>query len=105
MGVDKFVIIGQTGEYSDNFQWLVGYTDSEEKAKNFVLLCDEHAKALFVEKRNLKYPSPEYTAFHKRLHSWYSNGTFKSLHPLDPKFRMDYTGTIYHYEKVNSIDE
>lgn len=79
-----YVVIGQTGEYSDNTQWLVRAYKTEKEAQDFCLMAIKWAE--------------EYHRKYRR--------TIYAEHPLpdfDSGFKMDYTGTIYEYKEVELL--
>lgn len=77
-----YVVRGQTGEYSDQNEWPVKAFNSEDKAKEYVLLCDHYAK-ISESKKSDRYDDCELK------------------NPYDPNMEMDYTGTFYKYEVVD----
>lgn len=82
-----YVVQGATGEYSDHLEWPVRAFLSEEKAKAHVVAlaawCDEHQCG---ENAPGTYEARD--------------AARDKGHPLDPRFRCDYTGTRYEYFPV-----
>ncbi len=71
-----YIVQGDTGEYSDRTDWTVRVFLSEEKARAFTEALLEHVRG------SSEWDSEKQHAFE---------------HPLDPKCRMQYTGTDYTY--------
>ena len=78
-----YVVIGETGEYSDKMQWFVKAFKDSEEAEDFRTMCQMIADAY---KNNFSYED-------RFLLTLQSNN--------DPYFRMDYTGTYYTVEEVD----
>lgn len=85
-----YVIIGSTGEYSDRDEWLVRGFSTEEKASQFTQRANDMSKE--IEREMVRQGT-----------YWYDKDKIGER-PLDPNFRIDYTGTEYHCEKVE-VDE
>lgn len=76
-----YLVIGQTGEYSDQVKWyLRGFTKLKD-ANKLVKLAQEEADKIF------KYQDGKFWNVIKR-------------NKYDKQMRMDYTGTTYKIEKV-----
>jgi len=87
-----YVIEDQTGEYSDNRNWLVKAFRSEQQAKDFVEKVSEEYRKL-----REKYGGVYW------YHNWDGD---KDPNPLDPYMETDYTGTTYcHYSLELEEDE
>jgi hypothetical protein len=85
-----YVVEGQTGEYSDNRNWIVKGFVSEEKAKDFVVRVSEEYRKL-----RATYGGD----------FWYNDWDREKFpNPLDPYMEADYTGTTYCYFTVE-VDE
>lgn len=89
MNKDIFVIIGQTGEYSDRDEWTVCYLDNEEQAKKYVELATRSAK-------EIEALCPNDNGCEAL--TMYGN-------PYDADMQLDYTGTYYSYRKVPYVSE
>lgn len=74
-----YLVVGETGEYSDREEWPVAVFSDEDKAKLFRDLCAEVVKG------------SERTSHEKRT---------KLKSPYDPNLRVDYTGTSYDVVEV-----
>lgn len=81
-----YVVIGSTGEYSDRDEWPVAAYLDEDSARQHV----EHAEAW----SNVLQDASS--------NPWYV-GRGDRENPYDPYFKMDYTGTFYHYQTVNTF--
>ena len=77
-----YVVVGQTGDYSDNIQWLVRAYETEKEAQDFCLMAIKWA-----EKYHEKYKGERIYDEHE-------------LPDFDPGFKTDYTGTTYDYKPV-----
>lgn len=76
-----YVVMGQTGEYSDRSEWpVMAYTDKPS--------AEKHADDAMMEARRLK-ADQEYGAKNK----------------YDPNMSMDYTGTDYYVMDVPMTQE
>lgn len=82
--MERYIIIGSTGEYSDRWDWYVGYVETEEKAKQLVKQYNKWLKdhGLYLGKSEYKRIKP----------------------PFDDQFHCDYTGSIYSYSAVSLIE-
>ncbi|MEK9735734.1 MAG: hypothetical protein VW239_00260 [Candidatus Nanopelagicales bacterium] len=81
-----YVVRGQTGEYSDHDEWTVcAYTD-EAMAQHHVEQATAAAKVLMQAEDRYMYSDQLAT-------------------PWDPFIRLDYTGTHYTYEAVDTREE
>lgn len=79
-----WVVQGTTGEYSDRDEWIVVAVNSQE-------LAEEWIKALDIQYQSIP---PEL-----RDDRWEHQDAIEKIMSLDPKFRMDYTGTSYFYSE------
>jgi len=84
-----YVVQGSTGEYSDHVEWLVKAFYQEKQAQDFVNELDKVAD--MINERIKKQGFIQY----------YSNKD--NFNPLDPQFRVDYTGTNYTYYPVELL--
>ena len=80
-----WIVVGETGEYSDYSEWNVAGFHTEEMAESFKDLCQNEANK--VNKRKADY------AFRRG---------FK--HAYDTQFHCDYTGTDYRVELVEILN-
>jgi len=80
-----YVVMGQTGEYSDNREWAVMAYMDENKAKQHVEGASAFAREAYD--RNGRY-----------------GGAKKGDNPLDPDMQIDYTGTNYYILPVEIGD-
>lgn len=79
-----YIVMGETGEYSDRNEWpVVAYTD-EVDAKAHVMRCDAWLLQNSVH-ANSDTVAYDYTSSGKAL-----------INPHDPGFHFDYTGTRYY---------
>lgn len=76
-----YVVMGRTGEYSDNVQWAVKAFKNEKKAQEFIVAVTKIANEVEAT-RECDFSVPE------------------GANPLDLQMRMDYTGTSYFYYVV-----
>lgn len=83
--MNVYVIVGETGEYSDRSVWIVKAFANEENAKEFVIKATEKAKEIYLLDRDL---------------SWEESEKLIKSNEYDPFFKMNYTGTSYYYEEV-----
>jgi hypothetical protein len=79
-----YVVLGQTGEYSDRREWLVKAVTTENKAKELVLELSDAVRG----SENWNY--------------WICR-EFK--HPLDPKCEVELGGVVYWYDVVELEDK
>ena len=81
-----YVVMGYTGEYSDNREWPVCAFFDEEKAKERVVLAGERAREIFSKYKDILWDS--------------------EIEPneYDPHMDMDYTGTSYFYHTVEVVE-
>lgn len=86
-----YVVSGQTGEYSDNRNWIVKGFVSEEKAKDFVVKVSEKYREIREKHGNSSF-----------WHCDWDREKFPNT--LDPYMEADYTGTTYCYFPVE-VDE
>lgn len=83
-----FIAMGTTGEYSDRQEWpVVAYLD-ETSAKAKVMLLDE-----WLRERDFHMDDNPNVPFEARYNKQQKN-------PLDPQFKLAYTGTRYYYLQV-----
>lgn len=84
-----WVIVGVTGEWSDRRQWTAGYCYTEQHARMIVRMYSALAREIdaydFEDDDDARQAAMD-------------------AHP-DPHFDIDYTGTRYHFEAVNMIEE
>jgi len=85
-----YVVMGSTGEYSDERRWTVIAYFDKVKAQEHVINADRRAKEIFVEYKG----------------DWVE---YKEIPPnaneFDPDMVMDYTGTIYWISAVPIADK
>lgn len=86
-----YVVVGETGEYSDRTEWLVAAFDTEEAAKARVIKATDRAREL-----------EQWTDLDDQP-CRYSDAADKPTNQYDTKMRMAYTGTVYHYSAVPLI--
>ena len=81
------MVVGRTGEYSDNITWpVIAYLD-ESRAQDHVLRATEKAKEWEV------------------LHGDKNLRDYPGWNEYDPAMRMEpYTGTDYYYRSVELAD-
>lgn len=85
-----YVLIGVTGEYSDRREWVAGYTDTEQQAKDLVCLYDALAREIQEWHTAWRYEDANVD-------------DLSDLHP-DPRFVADnYYTCRYHYEEAQHI--
>jgi hypothetical protein len=78
--------MGSTGEYSDRIEWPVMAFTSEAAAQAHITALDVRMQQMPQKWRDDRWDhDTEITAY---------------MAPLDPGFRLDYTGTIYLYYEV-----
>lgn len=95
-----YVVMGQTGEYSDHNEWIVGWVPTEADAKDAVMFLTERYKEILV-KHSLKenrygLDGRDYEAQRKAEEEMRTT--------WDPAFSLDYTGAQYWYAEVPAID-
>lgn len=73
-----YLVVGDTGEYSDHTQWNVCYYTNRKDA-------EEHARKANVRAKEL------------RPDRWKPG---RGANQYDPNMRLDYTGTSYGVEEV-----
>ena len=78
-----WIVVGETGEYSDYSEWNVAGFTSEEIAERFKDLCQNEADKVNGKDYKIR------------------NG-FR--HAYDSQFYCDYTGTLYRVEMVEVFD-
>jgi hypothetical protein len=81
-----WLVTGSTGEYEDVREWVVAAYPNEELAQAHCKLANEKAKEA--------YPGEDFNFKHEEKF-------IKIMKKLDPKAKMDYTGTFYSCEKVS----
>jgi hypothetical protein len=87
-----YIVIGRTGEYSDQVEWIEGAYRNEENAKNRVIELDNLMRLYgycSLEDNSMEYEEREKLI---KLMKENPNG--------DSEFCFDYTGTRYHYVSV-----
>jgi hypothetical protein len=84
-----FVVVGNTGEYSDRTDWYVVAYRTEELAQAHV----ELAKKWYLENGGRELYKP----------SWGNRDKIKN--PFDPNMQVDYTGTDWTVVEVELRDE
>lgn len=77
-----YIVMGETGEYSDQNIWTVKAFSDQLKAEQFMDECNKESDKIFYEYK--KYNTPR----------------LELKHSLDPNFEIDYTGTSYFVTKV-----
>lgn len=86
-----YVVMGETGEYSDHIEWPTKAFASEDAAKEFVLAVSEAARVTAAWKDASGYEwrlcSPEE----------------RPQNPLDPNMQVDYAGVNYSYFAVELV--
>ena len=86
-----FVIIGETGEYSDRSEWLVRAVRTEDRAQKF------------IRELEFTYRSVQAKGYGSQREK--DAATRKCMSKLDPDFSEDYTGTSYYYGEVTIEDK
>jgi hypothetical protein len=80
-----YVVMGETGEYSNRGEWPVLAFFDEAEAKERVIAASRRAKEIEARKDH-------------RLSSY--RASLHGLNEYDPKMDMDYTGTRYYIMTV-----
>lgn len=80
-----YVVMGQTGEYSDHHSWPVCAYASEEDAERHAVAAA--ARALRIKRED---DARDHTM------RWDKGWIAEQMGGLDPDIRMDYTGTDYY---------
>ena len=81
-----WVVVGETGEYSDYSEWNVAAFTTESEAINFKEECERETSRISGGTKN----SP-------RLREGFR-------HAYDTQFHMDYTGTSYRVDMVEVFE-
>jgi hypothetical protein len=81
---DVYVVMGQTGEYSDRTEWVVVAYSNEADAQKHVENATRRAKELEVTKPR----------------NWEALEAHLASNEFDPAMQLDYTGTRYYYMAV-----
>lgn len=90
MSGQVYIVMGSTGEYSDNREWpVLAYVD-EAEAKAHVARCDEWLLANGCHMNS------------DRSVSWHDRSRLKNPH--DESMDVDYTGTRYYVMPVRLAD-
>lgn len=81
-----YVVFGVTGQYEDAHEWMVKAFLCEEKAQDYCNRCNKYCeeKGYNEENPSLAFGVEE-----------------NPVHPLDPRFSLDYTGTEYYVDSVD----
>lgn len=83
-----FVVMGETGEYSDRKEWpVIAYLD-EASAKNHVLALDA-----WLREHRMHMDGTDFLQYEFRQN--------KPATDLDSSFEVDYTGTRYYVMEVS----
>jgi hypothetical protein len=82
---EVFVVMGETGEYSDREDWAVRAFGSQAEAEALVRALDEWLNEHHVSRN-----------YGGQIDSDLRYGAGRLLCPLDPLFQLDYTGTRYY---------
>lgn len=77
-----YVVMGETGEYSDHREWPVSAYLHEDEAKEIVLALHVWLRENEADRTNYRYAET------------------RPACPLDPNFETDYTGTRYYVMPV-----
>lgn len=80
-----YLIVGESGEYSDTTNWYVKAFIDKRKAQRWLKNCEKDAKKWEEDRKN-DYISPE--------HGWSK---------YDPEMYMSYTGAQYNIVEVDLI--
>ena len=86
-----FVVMGQTGEYSDRYEWPVAGFLDESAAQARVRALDE-----WLRLHRLHMDDAVHVSYDRRIH--------KTQNPLDPDCSIDYTGTRYYVLSVPLLE-
>jgi len=90
-----YVVQGSTGEYSDRTEWLVCAYGDEESAKAHVVRAGRRANEI----EEWRCPKcDERWQYHDT--DWSGCKEKRPHNEHDERFRIDYTGTRYFYERV-----
>jgi hypothetical protein len=79
-----FIIFGNTGEYSDRYEWPVAVVETEDAAKKYVAALDKQYLSIPAQWHD-DWPADR-------------DDEMAAIMSLDPNFSCDYTGTTYHYK-------
>ncbi len=79
-----YVVMGETGEYSDRRVWVSKVTTEERRAKELVLRCEIHASKILIAR----------TGHYDLTQSLMENGPDENIQPAT------YTGYTYFYESA-----
>lgn len=91
-----YVVIGDTGEYSDYHEWIVCAYTREEDAIQRVKFLSAVASDLHVNDRDVRFESwQERGAAEKKI---------KVVENGDPNASIDYTGIRWRYEAITLRD-
>lgn len=100
-----YVVIGCTGEYSDQREWPVcAYTNREMADKHADLAMEWAHKNEQQFRDSIKQVYDKWFQYKQSntsdndFNTFYTNNTIKS--PYDPNMNMDYTGTDYFVLEV-----
>ena len=88
-----YVVMGNTGEYSDRNEWPVKAFTSKEKAQELVINA-QNAFNTLVGGTGEKDASRYYFQHHK-----------EHKNPFDPNMNVDYTGVSYSYFEMELDDD
>ncbi|TXH59003.1 MAG: hypothetical protein E6Q97_00910 [Desulfurellales bacterium] len=86
-----YVVIGETGEYSDREEWTVRAFTSEKRAKDFILMLDN-----WLRENGKSY---------RESRAVHVSGRYNTECPHDPRFQVDYTGTRYYLDETELEEE
>jgi len=95
-----YLVIGHMGQYEDSREWIAGILPSREMANTFKVECEKQADYMLEcvemldddgELYKEKYPRH----YNEGIPDW----------ATDKKASYDYTGTSYHIEEHEVIEE
>lgn len=91
-----YLVIGETGEYSDRSNWFVGWSHSEEVAEELCHMCSLEAR------KRKRLSDKNRDAYEKE----YTTNSIDNPTAYDPHFGMiRSTGTRYYVAEVTEIEK
>lgn len=93
-----YLIFGHTGEYADYTSWMIkkAFTNRESAIEHRDLLNNTLKNLNAYPDENNDIPWDIYTDKSKEI--------YQVMNQLEPKFRLDYTGTKYEIEEAELED-
>lgn len=80
-----YIVVGETGAYSDMYDWYVVAYKDKEKAEKRAYFCNTDAKDWY-DRRDCGYDDPP-----------------PDTYASDPHMCVDFTGTVYHVREVELV--